>query len=56
MKQNDINKSFQKFTCKPSLACSVYSFACITSLTLRCSLTIQNFATSEVREKWSRTP
>ena len=35
IKQNDMNQSFQKFTCKPQLAYYVCSFALMTSLTSR---------------------
>ena len=56
IKQNDIYKKFQKFTCKPQLTNFVCSFACMTSLTQRYSLIVQDFATSQVRERWSKTP
>ena len=46
LKLNGLNKKFQKLTCKPQLACFVCSFTCMTSLTSRYSLIIQNFATS----------
>ena len=46
IKQNDINKKLQKFTCKPHLAWYLYSFAAMVSLTLRYRLVIQNFVTS----------
>ena len=40
MKQNDINKKFQQFTCKVQLAYFVCPFACMTSLTSIYSLII----------------
>ena len=39
-KQNDIDKKFQKFTCRAQIANFVCSFACMTSLTSRYNLTI----------------
>ena len=47
-------KKNPKFTGKPQLACLVCSFMCVTSITPRNNLTIQNFATSKAHEKWSR--
>ena len=41
LKQNDINKKSQKFTCKPQLTYFICSLACMTSLTSRYSLITQ---------------
>ena len=49
---NEHFQKFQKFTCKPQWAYYVCWFACMTALTARHSLIIQNFATLEVHEKW----
>ena len=46
IKQNGINKNFQKFTCKPQSAYYISLFTCLISLTPRHDLIIQNFATS----------
>ena len=51
-----LTKKLQKFTCKPQLTYFVCSFACMTSPTQWYSLIAQDFATSQVREKWLKTP
>ena len=45
-----------KFAYKPQLTYVICSFAFMTSLTQRYSLIIPDFATSQVHEKWSKTP
>ena len=50
LKQNGINKKFQKFTCKPQ-SCFVCSFAWMTSLTLRYRST---FKTSQLNKNTAK--
>ena len=52
IKQTGILRNFQKFKCKLQWAYYVYSFSCMTSLTSRHCLIIQNFASSYVHYKW----
>ena len=54
--QNGINKKFQTFTSKPQLAKIHLRLWCHLKYTLKYSLIIQNFATWQVREKFSKTP